>query len=112
MLPHHIAIIFERNFLGDVFLKHGKMLELGVTCDGSGPWEHCYFFKPENYTMSGNETCEQADNKATSKGKCNFTVVQYLRNNGEYRLILIVDDGLSHSVKQIGINVYKEPRYN
>ena len=86
------------------------MLDLEVTCDGSGPWEHCYFFKPENYTMSGNETCEQADNKAVSKGVCDFPVIQYLRQKGEYRLILIVDDGLTHIVKQIGINVYKDPR--
>ena len=94
---------------GEVWLKHGHILNLSVSCDGSGPWEHCWFIK-QNYTPFNNETCDGRDNKVISRGKCSFIVTRYIAKNGAYSLVIIVDDGLEHRVKQIGINVYKGPR--
>ena len=104
------AIYMNFAFSGDVWLKHGKILNLSITCDGSGPWDHCWFLE-QNYTVFGNETCDGRRTRIISKGKCSFNVTQYyFAKNGEYSIVVIVDDGLVHKVKQIGVNVYKGPR--
>ena len=94
-----------------MWLKHGRMLDLSITCDGSGPWEYCWVVKP-NYTVPNNVTCDEVPGayKTTLSGICSFNVSRYLSKNGEYSLILIVDDGLKHIVKQVGINVFNGPR--
>ena len=87
------------------------MLDLSITCDGSGPWEYCWVVKP-NYTVPNNVTCDEVPGayKTILNGICSFNVSRYLSRNGEYSLILIVDDGLKHIVKQVGINVFNGPR--
>lgn len=94
-----------------MWLKHGRMLDLSITCDGSGPWEYCWVVKP-NYTVPNNVTCDEVPGayKTILSGICSFNVSRYLSRNGEYSLILIVDDGLKHIVKQVGINVFNGPR--
>ena len=87
------------------------MLDISVTCDGSGPWAHCWFVR-QNYNASINTSCDEIENnhKAISKNKCSFKITKWIRGNGAYSLVIIVDDGLNHIVKQVGINVYTGPR--
>ena len=93
--------------LGEVYLKHGSMLDLTVTCDGSGPWNYCWHFRDVTYNKTGNEQC---DSYSTVSNKCEFPILWYFRNSGSEALIIIVDDGLSHLVHQVAVIVYDTPR--
>ena len=87
------------------------MLNLSVTCDGSGPWEYFWFLQP-NSTFSSNTTCDKktVTPKEISREKCSFSVSHWIRNNCAYSLVIVVDDGLTSIIKKVGINVYTGPR--
>ena len=84
------------------------MLDLTVTCDGSGPWKTCWYFRDVNYNKTGSEVCETV---SLVQGKCEFPILWYFRNPGSTALIIIVDDGLKHIVKQVAVVTYDVPRY-
>jgi len=94
------------NYSGDVYLKHGTMLDLTVTCDGSGPWNTCWYFRDVSYNKTGSEICQTVSVVA---GKCEFPILWYFRNSGSTALIIVVDDGLNHIVKQVAVVVYDVP---
>ena len=94
-------------FLGDVYLKHGTMLDLSVKCDGTGPWTYCWYFRDVSYNKTGIERCESV---STLSGKCEFPILWYFRNAGSSALIIVVDGGLKHIVKQVAVVVYDVPR--
>ena len=93
--------------IGEVYLKHGSMLDLTVTCDGTGPWNYCWYFRDVTYNKTGDEQC---DSISLVSGKCEFPILWYFRNSGSEALIIIVDDGLSHLVHQVAVIVYDTPR--
>lgn len=94
------------NYTGDVYLKHGLMLDLSVVCDGTGPWTYCWYFQDVNYNKTGRENCESV---STVSSKCEFPVLWYFRNAGSTALIIVIDDGLTHIVKQVAVVVYDVP---
>ena len=103
--------------LGAVWLKHGEILDLSVTCDGSGPWKYCHYITTQNSSAShniSNISCESSEmwlSEDTISGKCIFNVRHWFRDNGAYSVIIVVTDGLTRIAKQVGINVYTGPRY-
>ncbi|CAG7820201.1 unnamed protein product, partial [Allacma fusca] len=42
---------------GPTWFPHGKLLDLNISCDGSGPYSYCWQLKPAPYNQTGNETC-------------------------------------------------------
>lgn len=91
---------------GDIMLKHGLLLNLTVSCDGTGPWTYCWSIKGPSYNSTGNETC---DDGYETTSTCNFPIVWYLRNPGQSAVLIVIDNVLNHIVKQVGINVYDVP---
>ena len=85
------------------------MLDLTMTCDGTGPWNYCWYFKDVDYNKTGKETCKDTGVSTVSK-TCEFPVLWYFRNAGKTALIVVVDDGLEHQVKQVGVIIYDVPR--
>ncbi len=45
------------NVTGETWIKHGDLVDLIVSCDGSGPWTYCWRVVPANYNVTGNESC-------------------------------------------------------
>ena len=95
--------ITNMSVTGDLWLKHGDLLDLGVSCDGSGPWNFCWSVKKAGYNLTGNETCFDPQIVQTS---CQFRVVWYFRSAGLSNVLLVVENGISKKVKLMGINVY------
>ena len=79
--------------LGAVWLKHGEILDLSVTCDGSGPWKYCHYITTQNSSAShniSNISCESSEmwlSEDTISGKCIFNVRHWFRDNGAYSVI-------------------------
>lgn len=92
------------NVTGNTWLKHGQLLDLEVTCDGSGPWRYCWSIKQNGYNVSGQETCLDPQAMVTD---CSFPVVWYFRDAGIYDVLLVLSNGVSIQRELVHINVYK-----
>lgn len=44
-------------FSPDNWLKHGEILNLTVTCNGSNPFHYCFKIYEGEYNTTGNESC-------------------------------------------------------
>ena len=85
------------------------MLNLVVTCDGSGPWRYCNYFPKNASATSQTQSCDGIATHEIS-GKCLFNVQHWFRNNGIHSVIIIVTDGLTKIQKKVGITVFTGPR--
>jgi len=92
------------NVSGNTWLKHGQLLDLEVTCDGSGPWRYCWSIKQNGYNVSGQEACLDPQVMMTD---CSFPVVWYFREAGTYDVLLVLSNGVSIQRELVNINVYK-----
>ena len=92
------------NVTGNTWLKHGQLLDLEVTCDGSGPWRYCWSIKQNGYNVSGEEICLDPQAMVTD---CSFPVVWYFREAGTYDVLLVLSNGVSIQRELVNINVYK-----
>jgi len=92
------------NVTGNTWLKHGQLLDLEVTCDGSGPWRYCWSIKQNGYNVSGQELCLDPQSMVTD---CSFPVVWYFREAGTYDVLLVLSNGVSIQRELVNINVYK-----
>merc|ERR1719356_1226398 len=60
---HNVTVV------GDVMLKHGKLVDLDLNCTGTGPWLYCWHIMEKGYSITGNETC---DDPQIMKRTCEF----------------------------------------
>ena len=95
--------------LDGLVLKHGEIMNLAVTCDGSGPWKYCYYFQ-NNVTESNNMSCDPWIH--IPPGKCDFYIQHWFPKNGIHGVIIVVDDGLTKIKKEVAITVITGPRYS
>jgi len=94
------------NKTGETLIKAGQMLELNLTCDGSGPWEICWSITAEvPYNSTGNETCGDYD-AITLTDSCSYPVTWFFRESGNHDILAIVDNGVSHAVQVIYADMY------
>ena len=68
-------------------LKHGKLLQLDVLCDGSGPWNFCWSIHEAPFNKTGNETCFDPQQMAQA---CEFPIVWYFRTAGTFDIVTVV----------------------
>ena len=88
------------NKTGETLIKAGHLLELDLTCDGSGPWEICWTVTAETpYNATGNETCKAEI--VTLTDACTLPVTWFFRVPGNHDILAIVDNGVSHAVQVI-----------
>lgn len=92
------------NETGETWLTHGRMVELLMLCDGSGPWNTCWDIKPNPYNVTGNESC--ASDSVAMTDNCSFPVLWYFRDVGIFDILAIADNGISKKIMLIHINVY------
>lgn len=92
------------NATGDTWLKHGKLLQLDILCDGSGPWNFCWSINDAPYNITGNETCFDPQQMAQA---CEFPIIWYFRNNGTFDIVTVVDNVISKVVQVVHVNIYQ-----
>ena len=85
------------------------MLNLRITCDGSGPWKYCYYFQ-DNVLAPNDRSCAIWNH--IPPGECVFYVQHWFRKNGIHGVIIVVDDGLTRIEKEVAITVITGPRYS
>ena len=88
---------------GPTWFPHGRLLDLNVSCAGSGPYTYCWQVKPGSYNRTGNETCESP----TVTNSCEFPITRYFAQPGHYNLLVIINNDVSRVVNQSSVFVYK-----
>ncbi|KAJ4446185.1 hypothetical protein ANN_12878, partial [Periplaneta americana] len=96
------APISNVTITGTNWLKHGDMLDLKVSCNGSADIGYCIRFFTGSYNVTGNETCP-----TLISTDCQFSVIHYFREPSMYTLLIIIRNDVSKVVNKVGINVYE-----
>lgn len=90
---------------GSNWLQDGDILNVGLTCNGSGPFYYCVQLANGQYNVTGNETCDKT--KAKPLTDCGLIFSHLFTSPKEYTLVFIISNSVSKLVTPFGINVYK-----
>ncbi|VVC38463.1 Hypothetical protein CINCED_3A023853 [Cinara cedri] len=88
---------------GKVWIQEGEMLNLQVSCNGSGPFRYCAYYVQGPHNITGNETCQWENNLI----QCQTVFFHYFRQPTNYTLVVIIANDVSKVITPIGINIYK-----
>jgi len=95
------------NFSGNTWVESGRLLDIDISCDGSGPWTACWTTTvPTPYNVTGNETCDDHEGKMELGKNCSFPVLWYFREPGYHNLLVVIDNEISKEVRVFTINMY------
>uniref|UniRef100_A0A0C9QXJ7 TMEM130 protein n=1 Tax=Fopius arisanus TaxID=64838 RepID=A0A0C9QXJ7_9HYME len=88
---------------GTNWIKPWEMLNLSVSCQGSGPFFKCLEVHPGTYNVTGNETCDDGEQITT----CNFSIVHFFLKANVYTILVILKNNVSTTVYPLTINIYE-----
>ncbi|XP_032669375.1 uncharacterized protein LOC116843236 isoform X2 [Odontomachus brunneus] len=88
---------------GTNWIQPWDMLNLNVTCKGSGPFHKCLQFHRGKYNVTGNETCDNIEHLHT----CNFPIVHYFLEPSIYTILIVLNNEVSTQIYPLTINIYK-----
>ncbi|CAL1687058.1 unnamed protein product [Lasius platythorax] len=88
---------------GTNWIQPWDMLSLNVTCKGSGPFSKCLQFHHGKYNVTGNETC----NNAEQLRSCSFSILHYFLEPSVYTILIILNNEVNKQVYPLTINIYK-----
>ncbi|CAN8002888.1 unnamed protein product, partial [Ixodes hexagonus] len=91
---------------GNVWLRHGDVVSLQVSCNGSAPYNYCWKYFPGNTTTNStaNLTCEEP----ISTNMCRFPLVHYFPQDGPHLIAIILSNVVQSKpyVKNIEVHIY------
>ncbi|CAN8030525.1 unnamed protein product [Ixodes persulcatus] len=91
---------------GNVWLRHGDVVSLQVSCNGSAPYNYCWKYFPGNTTSNStaNLTCEEP----ISTNMCRFPLVHYFPQDGPHLIAIILSNVVQSRpfVKNIEVHIY------
>lgn len=90
-------------FIGTNWLKQGDMLNIWVSCGGSGPFAKCVQMYRGEYNVTGNETCQSE----RFLGECKFKIEHYFKTAETYTLVIILSNEVSKKITPYAINIYE-----
>ncbi|XP_014472594.1 PREDICTED: uncharacterized protein LOC106743348 [Dinoponera quadriceps] len=88
---------------GTNWIQPWDMLNLNITCRGSGPFHKCLLFHRGKYNITGNETCDNVEPLPT----CNFSIIHYFLEPSVYTIIIVLNNEVSTQIYPLTINIYK-----
>ncbi|KAG7209606.1 hypothetical protein KM043_011263 [Ampulex compressa] len=88
---------------GTNWIQPWDMLSLNVTCKGSEPFYKCLQYHRGKYNITGNETCNNADQLQL----CNFSIIRYFLEPSVYTILVILNNDVSKQIYPLTINIYK-----
>lgn len=91
---------------GTDWVRHGDLLSLSITCQGSYNFNYCIHYHPGDYNVTGNETCVVFD---TSE-RCQFPIRRYFSQPGTHTVIIVVFNDVGKSVSPVKVTVYKDTK--
>lgn len=89
------------NISGNTYLQHGQLLNLDISCSGSGPVDYCWKVLP----TSENNTNLSCSHPATVVD-CSFPIIYYFKDSGDFLLAIYVDNVVSAKQRNIEIHIY------
>ncbi|XP_042908746.2 uncharacterized protein [Parasteatoda tepidariorum] len=92
---------FNVNISGNTYLEHGQLLDLEVSCNGSGPVDYCWKLLPS----SENQTNLSCSDPATSP-ECTIPILYYFRNSGDFQLAIYVSNLVSSMQRNVQVHIY------
>jgi len=99
-----VSPLTRLNVSGQTVLRHGKLVDLDFSCDGSGPWISCWSIKPRDYNVTGNESCSDPETLSTS---CEFPVMWFFREPETYNILAHVSNGVGKATRLVSVTVYE-----
>ncbi|XP_063991283.1 uncharacterized protein LOC135169841 isoform X2 [Diachasmimorpha longicaudata] len=90
---------------GTNWLKPWEMLNLSVSCGGSGPFVKCLEVHPGTYNVTGDETCD--DSSGVVLKTCNFSIIHFFLETNVYTILVILENNVSTAVYPLTINIYE-----
>jgi hypothetical protein len=89
---------------GETWFPQGRLLNLKLKCEGSGPFSYCYQFIPGPYNLTGNESCWESP---TETNDCEILVMRYFEEPGLRSLIIIMENDVTRVVNKTLVMPYK-----
>ncbi|XP_064478813.1 uncharacterized protein LOC135392083 isoform X1 [Ornithodoros turicata] len=91
---------------GKLWLRHGDVVSLQVSCNGSSPYSYCWKYFPGNTTSqdTANLTCDEP----VTTNICQFPVVHYFPQDGAYIIAIIIKNIVQQKpyVKNMEVHIY------
>ncbi|XP_076323138.1 transmembrane protein 130-like [Tachypleus tridentatus] len=89
------------NVDGNLYLEHGDLLILEVSCNGSGPYEYCWKVY-DTGELPVNLTCPEP----VVTSNCSFPIVHYFSNPGLYHIGMYIANDVAHLQKGVDVQIY------
>jgi len=89
---------------GEKTLKKGQLIDLNLSCDGTGPWGFCWFLVEQGYNITGNETC---NSRIHTSNECDFSIMRYYKTADTYNLLVIVSNDVSSHLQVVAVTIYQ-----
>lgn len=91
---------------GNTWLRHGDVVSLLVSCNGSSPYHYCWKYYPGNTTTNStaNLTCDEP----ISTNMCKFPLVHYFPHDGSHLIAIVLTNIVQKKpfVKNIEVHIY------
>lgn len=91
---------------GTDWVRHGDLLSLSITCQGSYNFNYCVHYHPGDYNVTANETCMVFD---TSE-RCRFPIRRYFSQPGTHTVVIVVFNDVGKAVSPVKVTVYKDTK--
>ncbi|GFR18569.1 uncharacterized protein TNCT_473971 [Trichonephila clavata] len=93
--------IVHINISGNTYLEHGQLLDLDISCNGSGPVDYCWKILPPSKNSS-NFSCTDV----VTSTECSFPILYYFRDSGDYQLAIHVNNLITSLEREIEVHIY------
>ncbi|KAG8178405.1 hypothetical protein JTE90_005295 [Oedothorax gibbosus] len=91
------------NISGNTYLEHGQLLNLDISCNGSGPVEYCWKVLP---TVHGTNQTNLSCADPVAVNDCSFPILYYFRDSGDYRLAIYVSNLVTSLQRDVEVHIY------
>ncbi|GFS29012.1 transmembrane protein 130 [Nephila pilipes] len=89
------------NISGNTYLEHGQLLDLDISCNGSGPVEYCWKILPPKKNTS-NFSCSDV----VTSTECSFPILYYFRDSGDYLLAIHINNLITSLQRDVEVHIY------
>jgi len=87
---------------GNNWLKHGDLMNINISCNGSVPFYYCWEF--DGFM---NETTNASCDLPIKTLNCEIQLLHYFSSSGEYFLPVVLYNQVSYEVIPLKVNIYE-----
>ncbi|XP_046442147.1 uncharacterized protein LOC124192721 [Daphnia pulex] len=90
---------------GNNWLKHGDIMNMNISCNGSAPFYYCWAF--DGFM---NETTNASCELPIKTNKCEVQLLHYFSSPGQYILPVVLYNQVFYQVIPLKVNIYEADR--